>query len=168
MRQPVELEIADAIDHLLAAAVAPRQHLDPRQQLRERIGLGQVIVAAGAQPLDPVVDLAEGGEDQGGSFDALAAQRPDDGEAVELGQHAVDDQDVVLAVDRVGETLLAVSREVGDVAYLAERLGEIVGRIAIVFDDEKSHDDPVGGPVVDPIGPRPPAPRLKPHQSMPT
>jgi hypothetical protein len=29
------------------------------------------------------------------------------------------------------------------VANLAERLGEVVGGIAVVFDDEKPHDDPV-------------------------
>jgi hypothetical protein len=29
------------------------------------------------------------------------------------------------------------------VAHLAERLGEVVGGIAVVFDDEKSHGDPV-------------------------
>jgi hypothetical protein len=29
------------------------------------------------------------------------------------------------------------------VAHLAECLGEVVSGIAVVFDDEKSHDDPV-------------------------
>ena len=65
MRQPVEFEIGDPILGFLAPAGVPAgQHLDPREQLGERIGLGQVVVAAGAQPADPVVDRAEGREDE--------------------------------------------------------------------------------------------------------
>ena len=72
VRQPVELEVADAVDGLLAAAAAAaRQHLDAGQQLGEGIGLGQIVVAAGAQALDAVVDLAERGQDQHRRLDAL-------------------------------------------------------------------------------------------------
>src|SRR5262245_6883148 len=46
MREPVELEVADPVDRLLAAAAPPRQHLGAREQLRERIGLGQIVVPA--------------------------------------------------------------------------------------------------------------------------
>ena len=140
MRQPVELEIADAIDRLLAAAAAAaRQHLDARQQLGKRIGLGQIIVAAGAQALDAVVDLAERGQNQHRRLDALGAQRADHRKAVALGQHAVDDQHVVAAVERQREAVLAVGRVFGHMADLAERLDEIVRRVAVVFDDEQAH-----------------------------
>ena len=48
VRQPIELEIGDPIDRLLAAAAAPaRQRLDARQQLGKCIGFGQIVVAAG-------------------------------------------------------------------------------------------------------------------------
>jgi hypothetical protein len=52
-----------------------------------------------------------------------------------------------LAVEGMGEPLLAVGRQIGDMTDLAERLGEIVGCIAIVFNDEKSHDDPADDPI---------------------
>ena len=144
MRQPVELEVGDPIDRLLAAAAAAaRQHLDARQQLGERIGLGQVVVAAGAQALDAVVDLAERGQDQHRRLDALGAQFADDREAVALGQHAVDDQDVVLPVERQRQPLLAVRRLVGDMADLAEGPGDVVGRVAVVFDDQEAHGGPL-------------------------
>ena len=140
MRQAVELEIADPVDGLLAASAAPaRQHLDPRQQLGERIGLGQVVVAAGAQALDPVVDLAERRQDQRRRLDALGAQRADHRQAVALRQHAVDDQDVVLPVERQAEPVLAVGGVVGHVADLAEGLDQVVGRVAVIFDDEEAH-----------------------------
>ena len=41
------------------------------------------------------------------------------------------------------KTLLAVIRKVGDMPDLAEGLGEIVGCIAVVFNDEEAHDDPI-------------------------
>ena len=76
-----------------------------------------------------------------GVVDALGAQRADDRKAVTLGQHAVDDQHVVVAVEREREALLAVGRLVRDMADLAKRLDQIVGRVAVVFDDQKAHAD---------------------------
>jgi hypothetical protein len=98
MRQAVELEVADAIDRFLAAAAPPRQHLRARQQLRKRIGLGQIIVAARPQSLDPIIDLAERRENERGRLDAFAAQGANDREPVEFGEPAVDDEHVILAV----------------------------------------------------------------------
>src|SRR6202051_2086441 len=63
----------------------------------------------------------------------------DDGKAVALRQHAVDDQHVVLAVERQRLAFLAVGRLVGNMADLAERLDQIIGRVAIVLNNEKAH-----------------------------
>jgi hypothetical protein len=108
MRQAVELEVADAIDRFLAAAAPPRQHLRARQQLRKRIGLGQIIVAARPQSLDPIIDLAERRENERGRLDAFAAQGANDREPVEFGEPAVDDEHVILAVKRLSESFLAI------------------------------------------------------------
>ncbi|MBY0395233.1 MAG: elongation factor G, partial [Thermoleophilia bacterium] len=49
---------AEGVERLRCTGGAPpRQHLDARQQLGEGIGLGQVVIAAGPQSLDAVVDL---------------------------------------------------------------------------------------------------------------
>ena len=99
--EAVEFEIADAIDGFGRARLLPAaERLDPRQQFGEGIGLGQVVVAAGSEAGDPVVDLAEGGQEQRRRLVAALAQLLDDGQAVALGQHAVDDQHVVAAVGR--------------------------------------------------------------------
>src|SRR5450631_3659558 len=144
MRQPVEFEIADAQHGFLATRPAPsRQHFDARQQLGERIGLGQVIVAAGAQALDPIVDLAERRQNERRRLDALVAQRADQREPVALGQHAVDDEHVILAVERHRQTVIAVIGGVGDMTDLTERLDQIVGGVAVVLDDQKAHGDPI-------------------------
>src|SRR3984957_19079660 len=141
VRQPIELEIADPIDRLLAALAGPAgQRLDARQQFGKSVRFCQIIVAAGPQAFDPIVDLAERREDEHRRFHRLAAQGVDDGQAVALRQHAVDDQHVVLAVERHGLAFLAVGRLVGDMADLAERLDQVFGRVAVVLDDEKAHD----------------------------
>ena len=102
--------------------------------------MGEIIdAAARPQPLDPVVDLAERREDERRRLDPLAAQRTDNAEPVELRQHAVNDQHVVLAFERLREPLLAVAGELGNVANLAERLHEVVGGITIVFDNQQTH-----------------------------
>ncbi len=70
---------------------------------------------------------------------ALVAQLRDQREAVALGQHAVDDQHVVVAVERERQTRLAVAGELGHVAGLAQRLLQIVGGFAVVLDDKQAH-----------------------------
>src|SRR5262249_1149240 len=39
------------------------------------------------------------------------------------------------------EPLLAVDREVGDVADLAKRLHQVIGGISVIFDDQETHDE---------------------------
>src|SRR5262249_3135607 len=60
-------------------------------------------------------------------------------EAVQLRQHAVDDEHVVAAVKAERKPLLAVDRVIGHMADLAKRLNEIVGRVTIILDDEQAH-----------------------------
>ena len=69
----------------------------------------------------------------------FGAQRADHRQAVALGQHAVDDQHVVFAVERQREALLAVGGVIGDMADLAEGVDEIVRGVAVIFDDQQAH-----------------------------
>ena len=102
--------------------MAARQHLDARQQFGERVGLRQIVVAAGAQALDAVVDLAERRQDQDRRAVALVAQRADERQAVALRQHPVDHQHVVVAGLGERQAFLAVAGEIGDMADFAKRL----------------------------------------------
>ena len=68
-----------------------------------------------------------------------AAQRLHDGQAVAARQHAVDDQHVVAALARHGETALAVAGDVGGVAALAQRSLQELRRLTVVFDHEHAH-----------------------------
>ncbi len=60
-----ELEIRHAIGELGALRVLPAgQRFHPGQTFREGIGLGQVIIATGAQAEHAVIHLAEGGQNK--------------------------------------------------------------------------------------------------------
>src|SRR5207249_54505 len=82
-------------------------------------------------------------EDERRRLDSLAAQCPYDGEAIDLRQHPVDDQHVVLALERLRQAFLSIGRKIGDMADFAKCLDKVIGSIAIVFDDQKAHDEPV-------------------------
>src|SRR6185437_16304155 len=78
VRKTIELEITDPIGGFLGrAAMASRQYFDPREQLGEGIGFWQIVVPAGAQALDAIVDLSERRQDQRRRAVALLAQRTD-------------------------------------------------------------------------------------------
>jgi len=102
-----------------------RQHLDAAPAARRTNRLRQVVVTARPQPLDAVVDLAS---ERGSAprLDALAAERADDGEAVELRQHTVDDQHVVLTVEPCAKPS-SPSRRGPQRVDLAKRLREVIG-----------------------------------------
>ena len=61
-----------------------------------------------------------------------------------LGQHAVDDQHVIAALARQHVARLAVAGEMGGVAGLRESLFQIVGRFAVVLDDQELHVHLIG------------------------
>ncbi len=115
------------------------QNLDAGEQLGKRVGFRQVIVAAGAQALDPVVHLAERREDEYRGFDLLFAQGADERETIELRQHAVDHQHVVIAGLGHGIAVEAVRRMVRHVARFPECLDQVGRRLLVVFDDENPH-----------------------------
>ena len=57
--------------------MAAGQYFDPRQQFGKRIRFWQIVIAAGAQTLDTVIDLSQGREDKHGGTVALLTQRAD-------------------------------------------------------------------------------------------
>jgi hypothetical protein len=118
VRQPVELEIADPVSGRLARggrAAPPRKHLGPCQKLGEGVGFREIVVAPCPQSFDPVVDLAEGGEDQHRRPNILLAKRADQRETIELRQHPIDDEHVVVAALRQRVTVEPVGGVVGNV-----------------------------------------------------
>ena len=122
--EEVHFEIGDAqLGGRGRAAAAPQQRFEPRQQFRESVRLDQIVVAAGPQAFDAIVDRAEGAEDQNRDADFGGAERGDDGEPVHARQHAVDDQRVVGARAGHKKAVAALLGDIDGIAAFAEPLG---------------------------------------------
>ena len=67
----------------------------------------------------------------------LVAQLVDDREAVALGQHPIDDQHVVVPVERERKPSSPSGAWFGDMADLAEGPDDVVGGVTVVFDDRE-------------------------------
>jgi hypothetical protein len=125
---------------------APQQRLDARQQLGERERLHEVVVAAGAQALDSVVDRAQRAQHQHRRGDSVLAQRLHHREAVHVGQHAVDDQQVRAGLPRRGEAIAAVGAVLHAVAGFAQARHHVAGRLDVVFHQQDLHQPSIPQP----------------------
>ncbi len=101
-----------------------QQRLDARQQLRERERLGEIVVAAGLEAADAIVDRAEGAQDQHRRGQTRAPQLLNDRQPVDVRQHPVGDDQVELAREGAGEPLTAVGGVIDRVAALAQSFDE--------------------------------------------
>src|SRR5690606_34133260 len=98
--------------------------------------LGDVVVAAQAQPADAVLDGVPGGEEQHGYVDAAVAQELEDLEAVGTREHHVEDDDVRGTAGDLVEGFAQVA------GHVDVESGELQGRdqqapdTGVVVDDE--------------------------------
>ncbi len=136
-RHQIELEIADAqhrfLDH---RGAAPRQRLDPRQQLGKGERLDQIIVAAAAQAAHAVVDFAERADDQSRRINAGVAELPDDRQTVDAGKHAIDCQHGIGGGKPEMQSVVAVERQIDLIAARAEKIDQLPSRFQIVLNNQ--------------------------------
>src|SRR6185436_6622547 len=135
----VDLQVGDA-DHSLAHAVAAADEgAQAGQELGELEGLDQVVVGAGVEAAHPVRQPIARGEDQHRGRILLFPQGPQHGQAVQLGQHDVEDDRVIRVGLRVPEALLAVGGAIHRIAGLAQSLGHRASQRFVIFDEEHAH-----------------------------
>ncbi len=140
-REEVHLQVAEGeVGDDGGGAAAADEGLEAREQLGEGERLGQVVVAAALQAGDTVVERALGAEDEDGDLDALGAPALDDAEAVELGQHEVDDGGVERGGAAHLAAFLAVDADVDGVAGFAQTLGDKGGDLCVIFEKENFHN----------------------------
>ena len=101
--------------------------------------LGQEVVGAGVEGFGLIELTLLGGEHQDRGANALIAEGGGDGVAVELGQHQVQDDGVVVLRRGPGQTVLAVEGDVDGVALGAQSSGQRPGHGDLVLDDEDPH-----------------------------
>ena len=138
----VEHQVADGEHRRRGRGGPPAQRLHPGHQLLEGERLGQVVVGAELQPLDPVGDRAARGEHQHPGQRAGRDQRRADLVAVHAGQVPVEHDDVVAG--HVGH-LVALQTVVGDVhrhALAPQPARDRVAEVPLVFHHQHAHRRP--------------------------
>ena len=102
---------------------------------RTALGVG----AAGTQALDAVVDRTERRQHEHRRVLAVLAQHGDDGEAVEMRELAVGDDEVVGALGGAEQAFAAVGRDVDHIAAFAQPLRQEPGGFRVVLDEQQVH-----------------------------
>ena len=95
-RVEIDRQLAGADDAVGMALAAADDGLDAGDQLAAVERLGQIIVGAEAEALDLVIELGEAGENQNRGRDARGAQAAQHFVAVDIRQHQIEDDDVVI------------------------------------------------------------------------
>ena len=113
-----------------------QQRAQPGQQLLQGERLGEVVVGAGVETLDPVADGVAGGEHQDRHVVAGRAQRPGRLDAVEPRHHHVHHDDVGVLAPTRDQGLGAVGGQRDLVAVELQRPAQRVAHGLVVVDDE--------------------------------
>ena len=118
---------------------AARERVEPRHQLLEGERLDEIVVAAGLESVDPVVDAGEVGEEEHRRRHALRPHQRDDAEPVELRQHAVEDDHIETIGGRPLESFATVPRDRRLVPARFEARRDEVGGPLVVLDNQNLH-----------------------------
>ena len=141
---------------------AAEQAGDARQQDGQVEGLGQVVVGARLEAAQHVVGVRAGGQQHHGHELPGRAQAPHDLEAVEAGQHDVEQDDVEAPGPGPDQPLQgggAILLHLGGEALRLQVQLQAAGQVLLVFDDEDAAHDAFSGSSRVKVLPRP-APRL--------
>ena len=135
----VDDEVSDAQERVVffGAHGAAQDGADAGDDLFEAEGLSDVVVAADGQALDLVAHIVARGEEEDRGGDAGVAQAPGDGEAVHVGEHDVEDDEV--GARGLGFVKCAAAVLGGDdvEACEAQGGGEEVADVGFVVNDEQ-------------------------------
>lgn len=134
----LEEEVADAQGPTAATRVAPGaadDGADAGEQLARGEGLGDVVVGAGLEAEDAVGLLVAGGQHEHGQVGARA-QLPAHREAVEVGEHEVEEDGVVGGSQRLLQAGEAVVFAVDGDAVAGEVLRGQLREAEVVLDEE--------------------------------
>ena len=141
----IDRQLAGLDDRFRMALGAAHDRLDARQQFAPVERLGQVVVGAEAETLDLVVELGEARQDQDRRIDARGAQAAQHLVAVDVRQHQIEDDDVVIVKLTDLETVLAEVGRIDDVSFGLQDQFDALGGVGIVFNQQHSHGPKLPG-----------------------
>ena len=117
----------------------PHERPQTCEELVEREGLRKVVVGAGVEPCNAVLDGIPRREHQDRRPDASCAQATADGESVETREHHIEDDRVEAGEPRETRGFLAVSDYVDRVTFLTQTARDQLGKLPLVLHDQDMH-----------------------------
>src|SRR5215471_4073406 len=142
-RGRIERQVGQPQDRGAPLRAAPEQGAHSRQELVEREGLGQVVVGAEIEPGHLVGYAVARGEHDDRRVHAGLARGLEDAEAVALGQHDVEDDQIVgVAPEDKVQGGIAVGGRLHGVSLFLQPLPDEAQDLPIVLDHENTHGSP--------------------------
>ena len=138
----VDLDVADLEPGRIALGRPAELRADPRQQLIEVEGLGDVVVGAAVQAVDDVLLLTERGQQDHRQLGPAGTDGLEDLEPRALGQAEIEEHELEVAGEGEPLALLSIARQRHREALGLERSLEEFGDSAFIFDDEDAHAEP--------------------------
>src|SRR5512146_1016535 len=135
----VELEVGHLERGSRLRPAAAQDGAQPREELRERERLDEIVVGTELETLHAVANGIARCQEQDRRLDLMMPQLLDDAPAVASGQHHVQNDGVVGARPRKVRAILTVVRHVDHEAILLEAARQIGGGLVLVLDDEELH-----------------------------
>jgi hypothetical protein len=142
-------EVAHAQDRIFHVMAAADQDAQPRQQLFKLERLGQVIVGPGIQAQDLVVDGVARRQDEHVRLEPRLAPVAQERHAVDLGEHQVENDDVVAGGAGLVVALLAVLGGVDGEAFFFQAAAQGLCQRLVIFDQQDSHARSLPHPILD-------------------
>lgn len=137
-RQQVDAQIAHRQLRRLALAAAAGQHVQAREQFEKGERLGKVVVGAGVESVETVVQVVARRQHDDRRL-VLAPQRLEHRHAIQVRQHDVQHDGVVgLRAGQV-QAVEAVGGGVHHVAVLGQAPFQVVDGLDLVFDQQELH-----------------------------
>jgi hypothetical protein len=112
------------------------QGLNASDQLRHGEWLGQIIIGAGIEPGNPVLDRIASGENQDRERLAHTPRRPEDGHTVAVGQTEVQHHGIVIGELKQSDGIGRAAGNVHDETRRAHLRLHDAGKPAFVLDHE--------------------------------
>src|SRR5262245_19511105 len=135
--QQIHLQVADPQDrrpHNRRAATG--ECVDASEKFCEGEGLDEVVVTTSAQAANPIIDLAQGTDDESRRHDSVLSEAPDDLDTIDARQHAVNRHHNIVGNPTEHQPLAAIGSKVNLIAASSQALAQLLRRVGIVLDDQ--------------------------------
>ena len=135
----VERQVARGEDGRALRRPPPEERPDAGEELVERERLREVVVRAGVQARDAVLHAVARREHQDRRPSVRRPQAAADLDPVDVGEHQVEQDHVVVVLDPEPRPVLAVRRDVNGEPLLLEPAPEQRGHLRAVLDHQRTH-----------------------------